>query len=983
MKKTLVVLLALVMVLAFAATALADNPGVGDEQIASYTDLADTKDEWASAIYKLTALGVLQGDGIGTKYRPDSNLTRAEFAVIATHLAGVYSQVDYYAEQASKFTDVPANYWGKGYINTVLANDLMIGRGANKFDPNGKVSMQEVATVVLRILGYNFDSTYPIGYANKAEAIGLLDYIQYVGPTYITRAEMASVSAEALDCYKVEYVGKDNLTSALGLVDKDGYTYLAWKTNEKNAIADALNNQQLEDYFFGRYDGVTMLYAVFGCVDVEVVFQGLDTVCVGGYNYVTGDLLESLGWAYSDFDEGQIVARVFGYDEFDAEHYDWDDPINVPFADEYYIYDGELVDLAGQVATLTVDVENNNKVNGEIKYVGLETEVAFGQDSKKADEALIEFFTADDNDYNWFTSVGGVRAYAAVDYADYADRQYGIVSSVSSSKITLVDASEGDYDGIGDEITLKGDDVVFWNMDTKEFVDPANLVKGDVIYAAGNVGQFFEDVELYLVYSGTEGTLGNYNDSEAVISSTTYDALNTSVYSVNNLITVSDWDEASGLAKEVKFAGAYVPGYFTYVANTTTSYIYGVIDKYIYGTKGLDGYIDEDDAAKYEITGVDVILPDGETVTYPVKNSDDIKDDDIDAGALALLTLDKNGKVTDIVAYAETDYKNTDFDDYKEDDAYKALKVKGIEFAVDGEKDEVTVKGMRIWINDGDRMTVDENTVIYVLKSEAYGTADKADDRYDIGSGYVVEDNAQFLSKYADGFYADVAFVAKDSSSGTQVDVLYLVDVDAYGFGIATYDVMKFHRTADESDSYVTIDDTDYTFASSALFDDAEAAMKDNEDAFFVYEANDYEITDFVVVGKEEVYAGNAFWNEAGGDILKSGYGKTDEYGMEIDPEGDVKYIIGVGDVTSVSGDRIVVSIKDEDADTANETYSGTATLYIEGADEIFTALEDAEVSEIIYIYEDGGDDDLVTYIYTLQEEGDDDFHFHWWERFI
>lgn len=971
MKKTLVVLLALVMVLAFAATALADNPGVGDEQIASYTDLADTKDEWASAIYKLTALGVLQGDGIGTKYRPDSNLTRAEFAVIATHLAGVYSQVDYYAEQASKFTDVPANYWGKGYINTVLANDLMIGRGANKFDPNGKVSMQEVATVVLRILGYNFDSTYPIGYANKAEAIGLLDYIQYVGPTYITRAEMASVSAEALDCYKVEYVGKDNLTSALGLVDKDGYTYLAWKTNEKNAIADALNNQQLEDYFFGRYDGVTMLYAVFGCVDVEVVFQGLDTVCVGGYDYVTGDLLESLGWAYSDFDEGQIVARVFGYDEFDAEHYDWDDPINVPFADEYYIYDGELVDLAGQVATLTVDVENNNKVNGEIKYVGLETEVAFGQDSKKADEALIEFFTADDNDYNWFTSQGGVKAYAAVDYAGYTDRQYGIVSSVSSSKVTLVAADAGDdYEGLANnEIKLKdknaNTDVVFWNMDTKAFITPDKLVKGDVIYAAGNVGQFFEDVELYLVYSGTEGTLGNYNDSEAVISSTTYDALNTSVYSVNNLITVSDWDEASGLAKEVKFAGAYVPGYFTYVANTTTSYIYGVIDKYIYGTKGLDGYIDENDDAKYEITGVDVILPDGETVTYPVKNSNAIKTDDIDAGALAQLTLDKNGKVTEIEVATTT-----------ASDAYKALKVKGIEFAVDGEKDEVTVKGMRIWINDGDRLTVDENTVIYVLKS------DSDTNKYDIGSGYVVEDNAKFLAQYPDGFKADVAYVAKASGTGsTQVDVLYLVDVDAYGFGIANYDVMEFHRSADESDCYVTIDDVKYTFANDTLFNEAEAQM--DESNFFVYEANDYEITDFVVIGKDEVYATNAYWTDGTTDTLivnNAGTPVSDkdgEMGLRID--GDIKYIIGVGDVTSVSDDRIEVEIKE-----TGDTYTGDiATLYIEGADEIFTALEDAEVSEIIYIYEVDGDDDLVTYIYTLQEEGDDDFHFHWWERFI
>ena len=393
---------------------------------------------------------------------------------------------------------MPANYWGKAYINTAYANELMIGRGANKFDPNGKVSMQEVATVVLRILGYNFDSTYPIGYANKAEAIGLLDYIKYVGPTYITRAEMASVSAEALDCYKVKYVGKDTLTSAIGLVDDDGYTYLAWKTNEKNAIADALNNQQLEDYFFGRYDGVTMLYSVFGCVDVEVIFNGLHQVLADE----DGDeaLLESLGWAYSDFDNGQIVAKV---NEVSGYYGDGErgNVVNIPFADEYYIYGGELVDLAGQIADLTVDVENNRKTYGEVKFVNLKSDVFFGEDTKKADESKIEFFTiaAADVDYDDFlkykTSENGVKYYGdgKIDYTKYESRNYGVVKSVSSKTVSFVtDETAADYTPIIN-INLKDNDVVFWNMDTKAFMTPDKLVKGDVVYYAGQV-EYNEDV---------------------------------------------------------------------------------------------------------------------------------------------------------------------------------------------------------------------------------------------------------------------------------------------------------------------------------------------------------------------------------------------------------------------------------------------------------------------------------------------------------
>lgn len=70
--------------------------------------------------------------------------------------------------------------------------------------------------------------------------------------------------------------------------------------------------------------------------------------------------------------------------------------------------------------------------------------------------------------------------YDAIDYEDYVAEDFGIVSSVSSKdKITFVS---------GASLSEVSGDVVFWNMDTKEFVLPSDLEKGDVLYYAGTVG---------------------------------------------------------------------------------------------------------------------------------------------------------------------------------------------------------------------------------------------------------------------------------------------------------------------------------------------------------------------------------------------------------------------------------------------------------------------------------------------------------------
>ena len=106
MKRFLVFLLALAMVFAFAATAFA-----ADTQIEDYadTDIQATAAQQA-AVYKLTALGVLNGLEDG-QFGFDQNLTRAQFAKVLVYLTNNEDMYDYYAMFAPSFSDVGAGHW--------------------------------------------------------------------------------------------------------------------------------------------------------------------------------------------------------------------------------------------------------------------------------------------------------------------------------------------------------------------------------------------------------------------------------------------------------------------------------------------------------------------------------------------------------------------------------------------------------------------------------------------------------------------------------------------------------------------------------------------------------------------------------------------------------------------------------------------------------------------------------------------------------
>ena len=200
MKKFLVVLLALAMVFGLGSVAFA-----ADTQIADYTDLAGVPAEQQAAIYRLTALGVLAGDGIGGDFRPEDTITRAEFAKIAIYLAGKADAVDLYASFAPAFADVQDGTWYEGYVNAAVAFGYMKGYADDTFKPGQTVTMQEVATVLLRIAGYTdaLKGEWPNDYIRKANDTEIIAYVDFVGPKAATRAEVASLANETLGLFMV------------------------------------------------------------------------------------------------------------------------------------------------------------------------------------------------------------------------------------------------------------------------------------------------------------------------------------------------------------------------------------------------------------------------------------------------------------------------------------------------------------------------------------------------------------------------------------------------------------------------------------------------------------------------------------------------------------------------------------------------------------------------------------------------------------
>jgi len=154
----------------------------------TFTDI--TPDHWAYYYVKtLSDEGVVAGYPDGT-FRPDNNITRAEFAAMtikALHQDKAVIKSPY------SFSDVPAEHWAYGAIQKAAYFDLVKGNSDGTFSPEATVSRAQVISIVVNALNvpdltpedarkllatsysdYKSVPDWIVVQAGKAESLGIL-----------------------------------------------------------------------------------------------------------------------------------------------------------------------------------------------------------------------------------------------------------------------------------------------------------------------------------------------------------------------------------------------------------------------------------------------------------------------------------------------------------------------------------------------------------------------------------------------------------------------------------------------------------------------------------------------------------------------------------------------------------------------------------------------------------------------------------------
>lgn len=164
---------------------------------AAFPDLP-SDDDTGAAITRLAAYGVLCGDENGN-FNPNENITRAQFAKIATVIAKLSPS----GSSAGLFSDLNTGYWANGYITAAAKDKLILGYPDGTFCPDNIITLAEAITITLRLLGYTTDdlgNNYPEAYIAKANELKLCDGIGLGANDIINRAQTAVILDRALLC---------------------------------------------------------------------------------------------------------------------------------------------------------------------------------------------------------------------------------------------------------------------------------------------------------------------------------------------------------------------------------------------------------------------------------------------------------------------------------------------------------------------------------------------------------------------------------------------------------------------------------------------------------------------------------------------------------------------------------------------------------------------------------------------------------------
>ncbi|HHV19190.1 MAG TPA: S-layer homology domain-containing protein, partial [Thermoanaerobacterales bacterium] len=166
---------------------------------------ADIRYHWAkNFIESMASKHILDGKA-QDKFAPEDSMTRAEFAKVIVQTLNLDIKT-----YRGIFEDISTGDWFADYVQTAFDNNLIQGKVAGKlFDPNGRITRQEMMTIIGRAMGEKAirDANSILGYYKDADKVAdfakdfvaLLIEKQLVGgyPDMTLRPEASISRAEA------------------------------------------------------------------------------------------------------------------------------------------------------------------------------------------------------------------------------------------------------------------------------------------------------------------------------------------------------------------------------------------------------------------------------------------------------------------------------------------------------------------------------------------------------------------------------------------------------------------------------------------------------------------------------------------------------------------------------------------------------------------------------------------------------------------
>ncbi|WP_164515042.1 SwmB domain-containing protein [Paenibacillus lentus] len=114
-----------------------------------YSYFSDTRNHWASANINSLASRLIIDSRQGNQFQPNSNITRAEFAVFIAKGLGLEGD----EASARRFPDVPSGTTG-AYIGAAAKAGIIAGNMDGTFKPNSYITREQMSLMMVRAMAY-------------------------------------------------------------------------------------------------------------------------------------------------------------------------------------------------------------------------------------------------------------------------------------------------------------------------------------------------------------------------------------------------------------------------------------------------------------------------------------------------------------------------------------------------------------------------------------------------------------------------------------------------------------------------------------------------------------------------------------------------------------------------------------------------------------------------------------------------------------